>query len=449
MARSPTSRILSSMPVRQALLLVAVVAAVNFLTLGGAYLKLRADLAETLQANLDRETATLDLTIPPVVLSGMVWAKAKVTDPTDSVIVYLSDTGRQVGNAMAVRDGEDLVLKPVPGETLSKAGYLKDARRLPGGVLIVAESLAPMDALRETFVTLLILSLVPTVILSLGIGVLIARQGARRVASIEHTLERLTAGDLAARVTEADGGDDDLARIGDGVNRMAAKQEGATATLRQVSSDIAHDMRTPLQRISVLLHDLDGRLPEGGEAAALAAKAREEADHAVAVFRAMLQIAQIEGGNLASTFEPLDLRDAAERVAELYQPAFEERGGALDVDLPPEPVAVMGEGHLIAQALSNLVENALRHTPDGTRLRISVDRSGPRPMLTVADDGPGIPPEERENVIRRHYRLERSRTTPGSGLGLSLVSAIAGVHGAELVLEDNAPGLRVSLVFPA
>lgn len=449
MARSPTSRILSSMPVRQALLLVAVVAAVNFLTLGGAYLKLRADLAETLQANLDRETATLDLTIPPVVLSGMVWAKAKVTDPKDSVIVYLSDTGRQVGNAMAVRDGEDLVLKPVPGETLSKAGYLKDARRLPGGVLIVAESLAPMEALRETFVTLLILSLVPTVILSLGIGVLIARQGARRVASIEHTLERLTAGDLAARVTEAGGGDDDLARIGEGVNRMAAKQEGATAALRQVSSDIAHDMRTPLQRISVLLHELDGRLPEGGEAAGLASKAREEADHAVAVFRAMLQIAQIEGGNLASTFEPLDLRDAAERVAELYQPAFEERGGALDVDLPPEPVAVMGEGHLIAQALSNLVENALRHTPDGTRLRISVDRIGPRPVLTVADDGPGIPSEERENVIRRHYRLERSRTTPGSGLGLALVSAIAGVHGAELVLDDNAPGLRVSLVFPA
>ena len=449
MARSPASRILSSMPVRQALLLVAVVAAVNFLTLGGAYLKLRADLAETLQANLDRETATLDRTNSWVVLMGMVWAKATVTDPTDSVIVYLSDTGRQVGNAMAVRDGEDLVLKPMSGETLSNAGYLKDARRLPGGVLIVAESLAPMEALRETFVTLLILSLVPTVILSLGIGVLIARQGARRVASIEHTLERLTAGDLAARVTEAGGGDDDLARIGEGVNRMASKQEGATAALRQVSSDIAHDMRTPLQRISVLLHDLDGRLPEGGEAAGLAAKAREEADHAVAVFRAMLQIAQIEGGNLASTFEPLDLRDAAERVAELYQPAFEERGGALDVDLPPEPVAVMGEGHLIAQALSNLVENALRHTPEGTRLRISVARRGPVPVLTVADDGPGIPAEERENVIRRHYRLERSRTTPGSGLGLALVSAIAGVHGAELVLEDNAPGLRVSLVFPA
>ncbi|ARC89557.1 HAMP domain-containing sensor histidine kinase [Rhodovulum sp. MB263] len=439
------THLLRSTPVRQALALVAVVALANLLSLGGAYLTLRADLVRAIRADLAGDLASFEISATPAALSAIVQARARATDPAKKVTVFLAAGGRQVGNARAMREGDDIRLVP-DEQPLGAAGYLHEVRPLAGGLLIVAESLAPIAELRRTFLSLLAFSLGPTVLISLGVGVLIARRTARRVDGIEDTLDRLSAGDLSARLPPDPAPADDLSRIGTGVNRLAARQEAATEALRQVTADIAHDLRTPLQRISVLIQDLRARLPDESEPAELADRASAEVDRAVSVFRAMLEIAQIEGGQASARVQPFDLGLTVRQVVELYQPSVEDAGHCLSLACPGTGPTVRGEPSLIAQALANLIENALRHTPQGSRIDIAV--SADPPGLIVADDGPGVPEAERGKVLRRLYRLERSRTTPGHGLGLSLVAAIAGLHGAELTLEDNAPGLRVRLVFP-
>ena len=447
--RAWANNLLRSTPVRQALVIVAVVAAVNLLSLGGAYLKLRADLGETIRSELHQEIAGFDVAATPGALAALVAAKARAADPETTVFVFLRADGRQIGNAEAVVEGGEVRLTSRNAERpLGQSGYVHEVRRHAGGVLIVAESLAPIADLADTFLSLLVFSLVPTVLISLAVGALVARRSARRVERVEGTLESLAAGDLSARYDASDHLGDDLSRIGAGVNRMAMKQEAATEALRQVSADIAHDLRTPLQRISVLLHELKSTLPDSSEATVFADQAADEAARAVSVFQSLLQIAQIDSGSPASRFADVDLASVTRQIADLYEPTAEDAADTLTVDLPDAPVIVHGDQDLIGQAAANLIENALRHTPRDSRIELSVRNDPDGPTLTVADNGPGIPPEERQNVLRRLYRLERSRTTPGHGLGLALVSSIATLHSAGVTLADNDPGLKISLLFP-
>ncbi|WP_161594653.1 sensor histidine kinase [Marimonas lutisalis] len=442
-------RLWRSTPVRQALLLVLVVALLTLTSLGAAYLKMRSDTARAIHNDLRQELAAFDVSATPGALATLVAARARVTDPAETVYAFLGNDGRYAGNARAVLTGGQVRLSALDASRpLGDAGYLHEIERLSGGVLIVAESLAPIARLTDTFLSLLAFSLGPTILVSLGLGVLIARRSARRVARIEATLDDIAGGNLAARYDTCDRSGDDISRIGQGINRMAGKQQTATEALRQVTTDIAHDLRTPLQRLSVLLDDLRSHLPADGPASDLANSARGETERATDVFRALLHIAQIEGGEPASRFGPVDLVATARQIAELYAPTADERGDQLVLDLPDLPVMITGDAGLLGQALANLVENALRHAPAGGTLTISVTSDGPAADLTVGDTGPGIPEAERANVLRRLYRLERSRTTSGNGLGLALVSAIASLHEAELSLADNHPGLRVTLRFP-
>ncbi len=289
-------RFLRSSAARQALLLILIFTVVEVATLGGAYVKMRRDVLAAAEAEAEREVAGFDLSATPRALTAIVGAQARATDPEETVIVFLPEGGGQTGNARALVDGDRIRLAPIAGYgELAKSGYVHEIRRLSGGVLIVGVSLARADALRETFAGLIVLSIAPTVLLSLALAAAIARRMARRAGRVEATLERLTAGDLSARVEPAPDAGDDLARIAAGVNRMAARQEAATEALRQVSADIAHDLKTPLQRISIRLHDLRARLEDGSEAAEAADRAAEEATRAVATFQSLLQIAQIEG----------------------------------------------------------------------------------------------------------------------------------------------------------
>ena len=441
-----------STPVRQAIVLVAVVALVNLASLGGAFLKMRADLSGAIHEEVLREIESFDVAATPGALATLVGARARATDPAHTVFVFVGDDGQSAGNARALIDGVDLRLAPLaPDSVLSDKGYLHEIRRLSGGVLIVAQSLAPLEDLAETFLRLLAFSLVPTLLVSLGLGALIAQRAARRVEALEATLDRLAQGELAARTGAVAGAarrGDDLARIGAGIDRMAEKQQAATEALRQVSADIAHDLRTPLQRIALLIEDLRAHLAEGSEAADLAGRAAQETERAVAVFRALLEIARIEGGSPSRRFRPIDLAACARQLAELYAPAAEDRGDSLVLDLPEAPLMVRGDAGLVGQALANLLENALTHAPAGSRIALRLARAGTKAVLSVTDDGPGIPEAEREKVLRRLYRLEASRTTPGNGLGLALVAAIAQAHEARLTLGDAGPGLTVTLAFP-
>jgi signal transduction histidine kinase len=444
------TRSAGSTPMRQAIGLVALVAVVNLVTLGLAYVSLHRALEGGLRANLVQHMAGFNVAASPKALEILVTAEADAADPAERVFVYIAPDGRVTGNADAVVTGDGVEISQMPeGRPLSDSGYFPLIEPMAGGILVLAESRAPVHELGETFFALLLLSLAPTVLISLGAGAIIANRARRRVDLIEATLGLLSEGALDARIPQEPGRKDDLARIGAQVNRMAAAQEAATEALRQVSADIAHDLKTPLQRMTVLLHDLRDNLSDDSNEAKLTDRAIAEADGAVGVFHALLQIAQIEGGSARAHFAAVDLAGLAAEMAELYAPSAEEIGRRLDLQLPRKEAMILGNKGLIGQALANLIENALRHTPPGTDIDITVHGTAQYVDLEVADRGPGIAAEERQNVLRRLYRLERSRSTPGNGLGLALVAATAGLHQADLTLEDNHPGLRVRLRFPA
>ncbi len=444
------SRSAGSTPVRQAMGLVAVFAVVNLVTLGLAYLSLRTSAEEAMRANLAQLMAGFEVAASPGAAEVMVTAAAEAADPAHRVFAYIAPDGRVTGNADARLTGEGVEIRPMPeGRPLGRDGYMPLIDRQAGGVLIIGESLTPIRELGRTFLGLLALSLGPTVLISLGIGAALAARARARVERIERALSRLSEGAFDTRIPAEPGRADDLARIGARINRMAEAQEAATEALKQVSADIAHDLKTPLQRMTVLLHDLRDGLSTGSREAGLADRALAEAEGAVAVFQGLLRIAQIEGGGTRLPSVPFDLNALAAGIAEIYGPDAEEAGRALILDLSAAPLTVSGDKGLVGQALANLIENAFRHTPDGTAISLRTAEEGGRPVLEVADRGPGIPGEEREKVLRRLYRLERSRTTPGHGLGLALVAATARHHGAELALLDNAPGLKVRIAFPA
>ncbi|MFN4159730.1 MAG: ATP-binding protein [Gemmobacter sp.] len=434
---------------RLALGLVTLFSLVSVATLGAAFVQIRGNLSEQIAASLDQHVAGFRVTDDAATLAALVAAEAAAADPENRIFAFIAPGGARVGNARAeIRGAEVRLSRMEGGRKLGSDGYETRVVPMAGGILVVGESLEPLKDLQDTFLDLIALNLIPTILVSLAAGVWLAAASARRVRRIEAALDRMAGGDLSARIADR-GREDDLGRIAAGIDRMADAQETATASLRQVSVDIAHDLKTPVQRMAVLLSDLRDRLPEDGAEADLAARAAEEADRATTVFQSLLQIAQIEGGSPKARFAPVDLGAVLRTFVEIYEPSAEDSGHTLrPAPMPEGPVLVSGDRTLLGQAVANLIENGLRHAPGGARIEIGLAREDGHVVLTVADDGPGIPEAERDKVLRRLYRLERSRTTPGNGLGLSLVAAIAQLHGAELTLDDNNPGLRVRLSFP-
>lgn len=441
-AQAAWRRLSGSTPFRLALWLVLASSVALTVLMGAAALAARARLVAALEAEMEAQIESLDATPDVAALEALVAAQAEGMDQDQAVLAFLGPDGRVVGNARAtlgpdgarVEDGDD-------------DGYLLRAEPMLGGTLIVGRSRAPVSDLGEALTTLLLLGLVPTVAVMLGLGLLLARRADRRVRGIEAALAAIAAGDLAARAPEARDGTD-LDRIAQSLNRAARAQAAAVDSLRQVSTDIAHDLRTPIQRVAVLLDRLTARAALAPEAAGLVAQATEETARIARTFQALLQIAQIEGGQARDRFGPVDLRDLARDLVSVYEPAAEDSGHALGLRVEgPGPFTVRGDRDLLAQVLANLIENGLRHVPKGGRVEVGVAGEAGRATLRVRDDGPGIPEAERGNVLRRLYRLERSRTTDGSGLGLSLVAAACELHGARLALGDAAPGLEVSVAF--
>ena len=231
---------------------------------------------------------------------------------------------------------------------------------------------------------------------------------------------------------------------------MARAQEALVASIRQVSSDIAHDLKTPIQRVAVVLEQVMNKttLTEGQEV--LLSRAIGETERIVQTFQSLLQLAQIEGGAVRDRLHPVNLVEVCRDVVDFLEVEAEERGFALSLRVQPNVVAcIKGDRHLLSQLIGNLVQNALTHVPKGGPVVVEVTGRGNETVLTVSDHGPGIPEKERGKVLQRLYRLDQSRTTEGNGLGLSLVSAISDLHGARLTLEDNMPGLTVRIIFPA
>ncbi|WP_194745202.1 sensor histidine kinase [Thermaurantiacus tibetensis] len=438
-------------PLRLALGLVLLFAVTGTGLLGLAFAQMRSSLEAQIEAALEARLAPFLAPDEAEDVSEAVAAEARASDPERRAIVFVAADGASLGN-VRLRPGKDeagaVRFARAPGfGKPSRHGYATREVPVAGGRLLLGESLEPIHELEEVFGRLLLFGLAPALLASLAAGLWLGLASARRVARIEAALARLGAGDLAARVGEPPRADD-LGAIAAAVDRMASALDETMAALRQVSADIAHDLKTPVQRIALHLAELGRRLPADGPEAELVARAEAESARAVGIFEALLHIARIEAGSARARFARFDLAGLAATIVDLHAPAAEESGHALDLLRPPGEVPLLGDRDLVGQALSNLIDNALRHTPPGTSVRVEVTRGEEGVQLTVADTGPGIPQAERGAVLRRFHRLERSRTTPGHGLGLALVAAVAAAHDARLTLTDATPGLRVDLLFP-
>ena len=276
-------------------------------------------------------------------------------------------------------------------------------------------------------------------------GIFFSVQFLRRIDAITATCQAIIAGRFTDRIALR-GNDDELDRLAGVINAMLDRIGGLMDNLRQVSSDVAHDLRTPLTHLRNRLEEARLHAVSAADYSAAVARAIEDTDQLLAVFAALLRISQVESGSRRATLAELSLSEVLQRAVDLYAPAAEDRGQSLRADIAPG-VRIRGDGELLLQACSNLIENAMHHTPPGTHIVVALAQAGDDAVASVADDGPGIPEGERDKVLQRFYRLAASRTTPGNGLGLALVAAIAELHGAKLELGDNRPGLRVSLRF--
>ena len=362
----------------------------------------------------------------------------------------------------------------VPAEVLLHPGFLPIVYRgsgssdryrealvgvyiLPGGFrLLIGHDLADRARIGAVMVRALAISLVFFAALGAAGALFVARRVLGRIDDMNKSAKGIMAGDLTRRLPVSGSGDE-LDRLAEGLNEMLGRIAVLMEGLREVSDNIAHDLRTPLTR---LRNHAEAALAFGGDAAAYRQaleKTIEESDGLIRVFNALLLIARAEAGGDLGPPQPVDVGEAAKSVAELYEPIAEEEGVALTVHAG-DGLKVRGNRELIGQAIANLVDNALKYgaPQDGPAAAgakpdvvIAAERVGESILLTVADRGPGIAPPDRARVLDRFVRLEGSRSRPGSGLGLSLAAAVARMHGGAVELEDNQPGLRVRLTLPA
>jgi signal transduction histidine kinase len=276
-------------------------------------------------------------------------------------------------------------------------------------------------------------------------GLFLGRRFMAQVDAITQTCERVIAGQLSERIPLRGRGDewDRLARA---INEMLDRISALLENLQQVSSDVAHDLRTPLTRLRNRLETAREKATGITDYSAAIAHALEDTDQLLSMFAALLRISQIEAGTRIQTFAPVALCVLLERMYQLFAPVAEDCGRRLARGLEAG-LSIRGDEELLTQLFSNLIENALRHTPAGTKIRLELVAVNEEIVASVIDDGPGVPPEDYDKVTRRFYRGSSSRTTEGHGLGLSLVAAIAQLHGARLVLAGAQPGLQVAVAF--
>ncbi|HTH98675.1 MAG TPA: ATP-binding protein [Stellaceae bacterium] len=343
---------------------------------------------------------------------------------------------------------------PVNGQAAQDHVVQAESFLLPGGYqLLVGRDLAEDRQFRDRITDTLAWSAAVTLCLALIGGILMSRSVLSRLESINRTSSRIMAGEFSRRIP-LKGSDDEFDRLAANLNRMLDRIQALMTGMRQVTDNIAHDLRSPLgrlrSRIEVALLDP----PSIERYRAHLEETIEDADRLLATFSALLGIAEAEAHSARGDMVAVDMTEIARGIADLYEPVAEETGLGFASELAPGPLPVLANRHLLSQALANVVENALKYTEPGGTVRLSL-MAEPADHVTVlvADTGPGIPAWARAQVFDRFYRLEASRTTPGNGLGLSLVRAVIGLHEGVVALEDTVPGaaqpgLTVRITLP-
>ena len=302
----------------------------------------------------------------------------------------------------------------------------------------------------ENFVALILKTFGWVSVLSLTMavagGLFLSSETLKRIEAITRTAEAIIQGDMTRRVPRR-AVPDDLDRLAATLNRMLDRIQGLMESLKHLSNDVAHDLRTPLGRLRRQLDQ--ARLQElpAAEYKAVIEQGVADVDAILELFGAILRVAQIESGHRLAGFERFSLSQLVADTCDTFGPPLEEDGRILTHAIEPD-LWIQGDQELITLSLANLLENAATHTPPGAHISVSLRRAGDSVELDVADDGPGVPESEHTRIFRRFHRLEASRSTPGNGLGLSIVAAVAELHAARIAAADNRPGLRIAMVFP-
>ncbi len=345
-----------------------------------------------------------------------------------------------------LREGYQNALIRLQNQTTPKEAAIV-AHHLPHGEWLISGRMVGYGlALRETLERSLVIALLVAILLGLLCGLILAHYVGQRVGKIVEVTDRITARDMTQRIPPS-GSRDAFDRLSRQINEMLDRIAMLMEELRLVTDSLAHDLRSPVSRLRSAAQAAAETTDPAERDQRLASVIRQS-DSLMRILTTVLEISRSEALTGRNQFTRFDVGELGAELSEMYEPVAEEAGSALLFERPSGPLQYFGHRQLIAQAVSNLVENAIRYAPGGGEIRVSVGQDTQQLKIEVADRGPGIPPERRGEALRRFGRLDSSRSSGGAGLGLTLVSAIAHLHGGELKLDDNAPGLVATLQLP-
>src|SRR6266566_9316831 len=320
------------------------------------------------------------------------------------------------------------------------------ARSLPNGdVLVIGRNVDEIGEIARVVGRALALGLIPAVVLCLAVGVALSARARNRIVEVNQRVQRIVAGDLRERLPHRNS-DDPFSKLAVSVNGMLDEMETLIHSLAGVGNDIAHDLRTPLTRARLTLERGRSNAATLEQLQAVADKAIAGIDQSLTIITALLRLAEIENSRRSAGFGTVALDDMLREVCDIYEPIAENKNLTLHVEVPRQ-FTVRGDRDLLIEAVANLVDNAIKFTPEGGKVEIELLRSDAETIVRVSDTGFGISEEEREAVLRRFYRFDKIRNTPGVGLGLSLVAAIVKLHGFRLAIHPG-PGCRVEIICP-
>ena len=415
--------------------------------------QLAAGLQNTLDA-LDRAYRDLDMTQ----FRTLIATQLQATHPANLHVLLIDKQGKRLAGDLGgwppalKADGRvqnilfDDAQLPEQTEDIDAYWPAVGRKLLDGNRLMVARGLEQADSLIDFAEGTMIAIFGVTFALALGLGVLQGRSLLARIDTLIDTARLIGDGRLHRRIPLT-GQDDEFDELAEQLNVMLERIEGLMNGMRQVSDNVAHDLRRPLSRVRNLLDVTSIEARDADEYREAIQRAIDDLDEIIHTFNALIEIAQAEAGSFRGDWGTVDISAIAIELGGLYADMAEEQHRNLAMDVQPG-LLVTGNRHLLAQIISNLLDNAFKFTPPGTPLRLDANTDNGRVYLAVMDRGAGIPANRRKQVLKRFVRLDTARSTPGSGLGLSLVDAVAKLHDAVLTLEDAGPGLLVTLAFP-
>ncbi len=412
-------------------------------------LRQRVMEAQDALASVDREQGFDNLT-------SVVASEAASVREADSIFLLIDQKGEAVvGNIQSADHFEGWrILDRAQFPAIQNIGQPDDRfyaiwSRVSQGQLLVGANNRVIIETQKTLLRGLIWGLAFAILIPALVGTHLAWRAQRRIDALGSTLSAVAAGRIGERVPIS-ATRDDLDHVARQINRTLDHLERLIQGVNQTSSDIAHDLKHPMGRLRQRLEAAQASAHSVEEFQELIGAALSEIDTIVETFEALLRITQIEAGAGRKRFAAVDLKALLGSIADVYVPVIEDEGLRLDLAIDtPRRAVVHGDRELLTQLFANIIENSIRHCPPGTVVTISLFAAGEKVVAKLCDTGPGVPETEREKVFQRLYRLEKSRSRQGSGLGLSLVAAIAELHGARIDLSDNRPGLCVSITFPA